>query len=120
MVDAYHITKVENRESILMKGIVSGIKLVTSDLDGRRGLAGRVRNCGYDNLYGFHPVFITFNPVEAISTMGYRGSADEWCVAIIDATSLQHKPGRFPWESVTDYIPAEYIKRFEPLSNFLK
>jgi hypothetical protein len=119
MVEAYHITKVENRESILMKGIVPGIKLITNNLDDRRGLAGRIRNCSYDTFYGFYPVFITFNPVEAISTMGYRGSVDEWCVAIIDATNLNVKQGLFPWESVTNYIPSECIRRFEPLSNFL-
>lgn len=120
MINAYHITKAENRESILMKGIVPGIKILRGDLDFQRGLGIPIRSCGYDKLYGFHPVFITFNPVEAISIMGYRGSADEWCVAVINATNLQHKPGRFSWESITDYVPADCIKRFEPLTNFLK
>jgi hypothetical protein len=117
MVNAYHITLSSRAYSILQRGILSckDIPEVT------RGLGPKLNKENYyDLLYDKPPVFITFCVKEAIEQMGYYGSVDQWVVAVIDATNLNVKEGLFPWESIADYIPAECIKRFEPLSNFLK
>lgn len=117
MVDAYHITLSSRAYSILQRGILSckDIPEIT------RGLGPWLNEENYyDLFFDKPPVFITFNVKEAIEQMGYRGSIDQWVVAVIDTTGLEVKDGFHPWESFTDYIPAECIKRFDPLSNFLK
>lgn len=116
MSDAYHITLSSRAYSILQRGILSckDIPEVT------RGLGPNLdKENYYDLLYEKPPVFITFDVKEAVEEMGYRGPIDQWIVAVIDTTGLDIKDGLFSWESITDYIPAERIRRFEPLSNFL-
>lgn len=117
MVDAYHITFSSRAYSILQRGVLS-YKDIPHEIT--RGLGPSLNKENYyDLMYQKPPVFITFNVKEAVEEMGYRGSVDQLVVAVIDATKLKINEGLFPWESVTDYIPSECIRRFEPLSNFL-